>query len=61
MVLVVVGWCLGEGRGGGSRDVRKEGRRGRTTPSFWGQFLHFLYKVLGKRSMQKDPFFKNPI
>ena len=38
-------------RGGGGRGVVR--------PSFLGaDFIHFLYKVLGSRSVQKEPFNK---
>ena len=33
-----------------------------TPTPFWGQiFIYFIYEVLGKRSVQKEPFFLNPI
>ena len=61
--------CTGVGQraGGGNRDVGELGSRcgggggggSRMTPHFLGIFfIHFLYKVLGKRSVQKEHFRK---
>ena len=42
------GWVQGCRKGGGGR------------AGGGGGFGHFLYKVLGKRSVQKEPFRKRP-
>ena len=43
--------CVGGGGVGGSDDL-----------PFWGaNFIHFLYEVLGKRSVQKELFKKSSI
>ena len=42
MVLVVVGWCLGEGRGGGGMEGRKKGgSEGSGDPIFLGAIFTF--------------------
>ena len=47
-VYVVGVVCRGVGRGGSE---------GSDDPPFLGaNFIHFLYKVLGQRSVQKQPF-----
>ena len=41
-------------RGQGGRGVGRGGSEGSDDPPFFGaNFIHFLYKVLGQRSVQK--------